>query len=305
MLPTFVSSLRRNGLTQTRKEAAPAPIDAGTEEREYRIAPSLEDGGLGLSALFSHGYSVAGLASVGQAGITAGTRLETIHGPKPVEDIRTGDLIWTFDNGLQEVQSIQRESGRSRLNTNGSSSRLVWIDAGALDNQAPLVLPPNQPILIESDLAEMAFGDPFAVVTADSLIGEAFACFISDGEVFDTYRIKFSLPQLAYCAGGALVWFDGADTGREVTSPTIGYKIFTDQVGRALAGVRAIGSQPDIGIPNGFFAEDSGAVSVDFIILTAAAAGLGSVVLSIVGSGAVELSGKIGSFLANIQIGAM
>lgn len=255
MLTTFVSSLRRNGLTETRAEAALAPIDEDTQEREFRFTQSLEEGDLGLRALFSHGYSFAFPTSVGQTGITAGTRLETIDGPKPVEDIRTGDLIWTFDNGLQEVQSIQRESGRSRLNTNGSSSRLVWIDAGALDNQAPLVLPPNQPILIESDLAELAFGDPFSVVTAGSLIGEACACFISDDEVFDIYRIRFSFPQLAYCAGGALLWFDGVDTAREVTSPTSGYRIFTDRVGRALVCVRAIGSQSDNDILNEFFAE--------------------------------------------------
>jgi hypothetical protein len=305
MLSSFVSSLRRNGRLQDRTETASAPIDADTQERQRPMAPSIGDRGLGQRALFSHVYSAAGPTSADQAGITAGTQLETIDGPKPVEDIRAGDLVRTFDNGFQEVQSIQRESGRSRLNTNGSSSRLVWVDAGALDNEAPLVLPPDQPILIESDLAEMAFGDPFAVVTADSLVGEAFACFVSNCEVFDIYRIKFSQPQLAYCAGGALVWFDGAETARDVASPTCSYRIFTDRVGRALAGFRAIGSQPDNGIRNGFFAEDSGAVSVDFVILTAAAAGLGAVALSIVGSGAVEMSGKIESFLANIQIGAM
>ena len=48
-----------------------------------------------------------------------------------------------------------------------------------------------------------------------------------------------------------------------------------------------------------FLTADAGAVSVDFVILTAAAAGLGTVVLSIVGPGGVDLADRIGAFLAN------
>jgi hypothetical protein len=51
-----------------------------------------------------------------------------------------------------------------------------------------------------------------------------------------------------------------------------------------------------------FYAAEAGAVSVDFVILTAAAAGLGSVMLSIIGTGGVDLAKRIGEFLANMPL---
>ena len=49
---------------------------------------------------------------------------------------------------------------------------------------------------------------------------------------------------------------------------------------------------------NEFLNDESGAVTVDWVVLTAAIVGLGIAVLSSVGGGTTELAGKISSSLA-------
>ena len=49
----------------------------------------------------------------------------------------------------------------------------------------------------------------------------------------------------------------------------------------------------------GFFRSELGAVSVDFAILTAAAAGLGVVALSFIGPGGIVVADKVATTVAN------
>lgn len=50
---------------------------------------------------------------------------------------------------------------------------------------------------------------------------------------------------------------------------------------------------------NKFFADDDGAVTVDWVVLTAAIVGLGIAVMTSFGPGVVSLSDKVSSNLAN------
>jgi len=53
---------------------------------------------------------------------------------------------------------------------------------------------------------------------------------------------------------------------------------------------------------NAFLADESGAVTVDWVVLTAAIVGLGIAVLTSVQGGTTSLADKISSSLANAQI---
>ncbi len=53
---------------------------------------------------------------------------------------------------------------------------------------------------------------------------------------------------------------------------------------------------------NTFFADESGAVTVDWVVLTAAIVGLGIAVLTSVGGGTTTLADKVSSNLANATI---
>jgi len=235
-------------------------------------------------------------------GMLSGTCLNTPEGPTPIEDLRVGDQVWTFDDGLQQIRSISRSWVRPNAALGEVSCKFVWIDNGAVGNSLPLLLLPGQPIMIESDLAESVLGDPFAVVAADTLVGMDFSEYVAVSDPVEIYNVTFDRSQLVYCAGGALVWFGGDESPREGGDQENRYEVFKGRVGQLLTRVGLSLPRTDGRLLRDFYAAEAGAVSVDFVILTAAAAGLGAVMLSIVGSGGVALAKRIGDFLANMPL---
>jgi len=182
------------------------------------------------------------------------------------------------------------------------SRKFVWIDNGAVGNSLPLLLLPGQPIMIESDLAESVLGDPFAVVAADTLVGMDFSEYVAVSDPVEIYNVTFDRSQLVYCAEGALVWFGGDESPREGGDQENRYEVFEGRFGQLLTRVGLSLPRTDGRLLRDFYAAEAGAVSVDFVILTAAAAGLGSVMLSIIGTGGVDLAKRIGEFLANMPL---
>ena len=104
-------------------------------------------------------------------GLIAGTLVATELGWQPVEDLRTGDRVVTFDNGMRRLKSVRI----SALFTNGHDApKQVWpllIPARALGNRDEIRILPDQAVLIESDEGEALFGDPFTMVNAGVLDG--------------------------------------------------------------------------------------------------------------------------------------
>ena len=233
-------------------------------------------------------------------GILSGTCLKTPAGAIAIENLRVGDYVLTFDDGLQQIRSITRSWIRPNAATGGVSRKLVWIDNGTHGNALPLMVPYGQPIMIESDLAESVLGDPFAVVTADTLVGTGCSEYVSICDPIEVYKVKFDFPQLAYCAGGALVWFGGVEGTQESCLQSDRYAIFGGQFGHLLAKLKEYLPQKDSrSLLRNFYEAEAGAVSVDFVILTAAAASLGAVMFSILGPSGVDLAQRIGDFLAS------
>ena len=79
----------------------------------------------------------------------AGTRLETVNGPVPVENLRVGDMLMTRDDGPQPVRWI----GWTQHGWPGTDERLrpVRIPAGSLDGRLPhhdLMVSPQHRILL-------------------------------------------------------------------------------------------------------------------------------------------------------------
>ncbi|WP_159441438.1 Hint domain-containing protein [Gemmobacter megaterium] len=104
-------------------------------------------------------------------GMLDGTLIATAEGWRRVEQISPGDRVLTFDGGPQTVIAVQSaivEAGWSGW------PRAHWplvVPDDALGNRGPLRLLPGQPVLLESDLAEDMFGDPFALIPAAALEG--------------------------------------------------------------------------------------------------------------------------------------
>jgi Hint domain len=78
-------------------------------------------------------------------GLIAGTLVEGATGWKPVEDLRIGDAVQSYDGGLCRVLGLDRHwIAPSR------GEYLVHLPGGALDNCSDLTLLPGQHLLIDT-----------------------------------------------------------------------------------------------------------------------------------------------------------
>jgi len=139
------------------------------------------------------------------SGFIAGTRVATMTGWRPVETIAVGELVMTFDNGPQRVKAVTR--GQVQL-PEGMCPELAYpylVPAGALGNSAPVLLLPEQDVMIESDAAEAMTGDPFAFVPAKALVGLRGIEQIDDLPPFEIITLHFASDEIVYAEGGALV----------------------------------------------------------------------------------------------------
>ena len=105
------------------------------------------------------------------SGFTAGTRIATAQGWRTVEAITVGDELLTFDNGAQKVVAVTRGAHFACSDTLPAFATPIDVPRGTIGNDDPMVLLPEQPVLVESDAAEAMTGDPFALVPAKALVG--------------------------------------------------------------------------------------------------------------------------------------
>jgi hypothetical protein len=138
-------------------------------------------------------------------GLLAGTRVASNMGWRSVEALAPGDKVLTFDNGLQTLVEVKRE--------------LIWIDAthvpqqhwsvtvpaGALNNSHDLTLMPEQGVIVESDVADEATGDPFAVIQARHLVGLRGITRTAPSAYLEVITLVFAEEQVVYAEGGALL----------------------------------------------------------------------------------------------------
>ena len=145
------------------------------------------------------------------SGVVSGSRVATALGWRPVEALAVGDLVLTFDGGLQPITRITR---RLVWVGDATAPRKLWplhVPAGALGNRNEQYLLPNQFVMIESDAGEDLFGDPFSLIKANALSGvngieatppvaqqEAVVLhFDCDQVIFDETGVLFYCPSSA------------------------------------------------------------------------------------------------------------
>lgn len=129
-----------------------------------------------------------------------GTEILTPEGPRPVEDLRPGDLVSTLDGAVQPVVAIYRMSA---LATGAGAP--IRFDAGALGDGMPektLYLSGNHRVLCESLLVERMFQEPRVLVAAKRLVGLAGV------------RTETTAPRVDYThlelAEHSVLWANGA-----------------------------------------------------------------------------------------------
>lgn len=219
------------------------------------------DTGMSVSALAAHVGTLSAFApafvqammkdeslyseALREDGLLPGTLVATNGGWKPVEAIVPGEMLLTFDNGLQPVSRIHRiEIPRAMVPAHKAFTMVVPM--GALGNRRELRLLPCQEVIVESDLAEEDFGEPFVLIQAlllERYKGIHRAPIQGDLTI---YMLTFAAEQVIHIAGAALVTARAETdfsplTVAEVAGTETYLRLTLDQLRRIAANLRADG----------------------------------------------------------------
>ncbi|MCU0907124.1 MAG: Hint domain-containing protein [Rhodobacteraceae bacterium] len=107
------------------------------------------------------------------AGLTAGMRVETPQGWRPVETLVAGDRVQTLDGGMRQViGSTHTTLARHDLVRAAATGEMpLYVPGGALDTCAGFHILPDQPVLLDTHHAEAVFGSPLVLVPGAALEG--------------------------------------------------------------------------------------------------------------------------------------
>jgi len=166
-------------------------------------------------------------------GIAAGTRIATTMGWRPVEAIAAGDMVMTFDHGLRPVVAVQRSQLFAGRNACPRHLMPLAIPEGALGNAAPMLLLPEQNVLVESDLAEAVFGDPFALIPAAALEGYRGIARITPHQRVEIVTLRFAEEEVIYANGTGMIHC-GSASGTSMIDEASGYSALTLDMARAI-----------------------------------------------------------------------
>ncbi|WP_428544758.1 Hint domain-containing protein [Profundibacter sp.] len=136
-----------------------------------------------------------------------GTKIETADGPVAVEDLKTGDMVRTVDNGLQPLRWIGRRTVPAE-----NAFAPILIRKGALGNTEDLRVSPQHRVLLSGWRAEINLGLPEVLAPAKSLINGETILRETGGEV-EYFHIMFDRHELVYAAGIESESFHPGDMG--------------------------------------------------------------------------------------------
>lgn len=112
-------------------------------------------------------YEALSPGDTGLACFVAGTQVQTVDGPRRIETLSVGDLVWTLDDGFQPLRWVgsQRVVGKGPL-------RPIRFERGELGAQEPLFLSPQHRLLLKGWRAELLFGEAEVLVPAKALVND-------------------------------------------------------------------------------------------------------------------------------------
>jgi hypothetical protein len=138
-------------------------------------------------------------------GIVRGTLVASDTGWRAVEELAVGDRVQTFDNGMQQIVQIRRELLRTGQVSSSDHPWRVVLPAGAMNGTSDITLLPQQGVLLESENACDAMGDPLAVVPAQVLVGISGIRAQPIRETLQAYRLIFASEEVIYADAGLLL----------------------------------------------------------------------------------------------------
>ncbi len=102
---------------------------------------------------------------------TAGTRILTPHGPRPVQTLKAGDLVLTRDSGPQPIRWI----GSKTVRGHGVHAPIRFAP-GTVNNDRELLVSPQHRMLHISPKASLLFGDREVLLPAKHMVDGKDIC---------------------------------------------------------------------------------------------------------------------------------
>jgi hypothetical protein len=136
-------------------------------------------------------------------GFYASTPVQTAFGWTAVTALGPGDLVLTRDMGLVPVAAMRTESRQALWS--------VRIPAGVLGNAGPVMLPPGQPLLIQTGWALPFSGDDLALVPATALEGWRGIAPHVPAQTEAILQLRLDQPAILSIGPGLLAGCDGPD----------------------------------------------------------------------------------------------
>ncbi len=140
------------------------------------------------------------------SGIVAGTRIATEEGWRRAETLCAGDRVMTFDNGVQTLRSVSRRLCPGPSDGASVSQPLIMLSPGTAGNSGTLLMLPGQGLILESDLAERVYGDPFALLPGEAMQAlPGVTAMLSEAPIV-AVSLTFECDELVYADGQALLY---------------------------------------------------------------------------------------------------
>jgi len=175
------------------------------------------------------------MVSTGEGGFIAGTHVASNLGWRPVEALSVGDRVLTFDHGMQVIVEMRRETILISESDQPDAQCPLLVPQDALNNRVAMWLMPDQGVLLESDLAVDAQGDPFVVVPACTLEGYRGIQRASAGQRLELVMPQFAQDEVIYLEAGMLGYSPMPRNILETTQPEDGiYRVLSQDVAREL-----------------------------------------------------------------------
>lgn len=184
-------------------------------------------------------------------GMMVGTRVASNLGWRAIDALAVGDKVLTFDHGMQEITGIRRAHVWLDAPETAEVMWPVVIPEGALGNREELVLLPDQGVMVESDAAQDLHGDPFAILTAHSLVGLHGIHRRQPLQRVELVAVYFEHDEVIYAEGGALIHcpadMSTLDKFLDAAAPT--YRVLSGEEAEELADMMCIDAEIMVGAP--------------------------------------------------------
>lgn len=143
-------------------------------------------------------------------GILGPTPIATPSGWRAADSLRLGDEVLCFDSGVARVQ----RADRLEQAPGGAALPDFWpvlIPEGVLDNRSDMQLMAEQRLLLECDMAEARWGEPFMLIPAAALVGYRGIARIRPDPEQAAIRLGFARDEIVYASRGVLIFCPRAE----------------------------------------------------------------------------------------------